>query len=878
MLYDEFDSHKKFAGADVFKNKALEKTEVLKSLNPDFLMREYQKEAFGRFYFYMEEYQGKKTPVYLLFNMATGSGKTLIMAGNILYLYEQGYRDFIFFVNSTNIIDKTRDNFLNAISSKYLFNQKIIINDKQVLVKEVQNFEVRNKDDINIIFTTIHGLHSRLNNPSENKITYEDFEDKKIVLLSDEAHHINALTKSNLNKEEKEEKQSWEGTVQKIFNANKGNIMLEFTATIDLSDENVAKKYEDKIIYKYSLKEFRLDGFSKEVGVLEVELKPIDRALYAIIISQYRRKVAEKYKQRLKPVILFKSQKIDESKKFYDKFLNKIKNLKVEDLKKTEIAARNLVNIEGKETVLIRAFEYFKLNKISFDNLVKELKTDFSENRCIEINSKEESESKQILVNTLEDEINDIRAIFAVDKLNEGWDVLNLFDIVRVNEGRDARHNRPGPTTMREAQLIGRGARYWPFKLEEKDEKFKRKYDEPKNETENELKILEELYYHSRTNPRYIQELKVALKQTGILPDNTREIDVKVKESIKKERFWREGVVCLNEPIKNTRQNISSLKDLGVADKYEYNISSKVGSESILLNDKNVVIRETSSKTISFMDIGYFVVRKAINKLPFYYFDNLKKYLPNLESNKVFFESKKYLANIKIDIKGEPKDLYSIDSETRLNIALDILEKISKDIQNNTFEYQGAKEFSSRKIKEIVKDKKIKIENNDIGEQEYGRGMKETNNRELYLDLGQKSWYIYDENYGTSEEKYFVKFINDSMEKLESKYKEVYLLRNERLFKIFRFSDGSAMEPDFVLFLRKKGEKEYLTYQLFIEAKGDDRITNEDSKWKEVFLVEIEKGGKVELMNEDDKFKLVGMPLYNKNSDDKFIEKFNYYL
>ena len=27
---------------------------------------------------------------------------------------------------------------------------------------------------------------------------------------------------------------------------------------------------------------------------------------------------------------------------------------------------------------------------------------------------------------------NGIRAIFAVDMLNEGWDVLNLYDIVRL--------------------------------------------------------------------------------------------------------------------------------------------------------------------------------------------------------------------------------------------------------------------------------------------------------------------------------------------------------------------------------------------------------------------------------------------------------------
>lgn len=55
MLYDEFNSYKNFAGADVFKDKAIEKTDILKNLNPAFPVREYQKEALGRFYYYCEE-------------------------------------------------------------------------------------------------------------------------------------------------------------------------------------------------------------------------------------------------------------------------------------------------------------------------------------------------------------------------------------------------------------------------------------------------------------------------------------------------------------------------------------------------------------------------------------------------------------------------------------------------------------------------------------------------------------------------------------------------------------------------------------------------------------------------------------------------------
>ena len=148
------------------------------NINEKFELRPYQKEAFGYFEFYLKNSKIRQKPAQLLFHMATGSGKTLIMAGVILRLYELGYRNFIFFVNSTTIINKTRENFLNPSSTKYLFKERIFLGDKELKVSEVENFEGTNGDDIQIIFTTIQGLHSLLNTPKENAITYSDFEDK----------------------------------------------------------------------------------------------------------------------------------------------------------------------------------------------------------------------------------------------------------------------------------------------------------------------------------------------------------------------------------------------------------------------------------------------------------------------------------------------------------------------------------------------------------------------------------------------------------------------------------------------------------------------------------------------------------------------------
>lgn len=60
---------------------------------------------------------------------------------------------------------------------------------------------------------------------------------------------------------------------------------------MDLADQAIAQKYDDKIIFDYTLKRFREDGYSKEVETFVTDLDELDRALQAMILSQYKRKV-----------------------------------------------------------------------------------------------------------------------------------------------------------------------------------------------------------------------------------------------------------------------------------------------------------------------------------------------------------------------------------------------------------------------------------------------------------------------------------------------------------------------------------------------------------------------------------------------------------
>ncbi len=849
------------------ENDIIEKEEISSVIkeNLRFSSRPYQLEAFARFNYYLNEYKKRRKPTQLLFHMATGSGKTLIMAGAILELYKLGYRNFIFFVNTDTIIRKTKENFLNPRSSKYLFKNPINIEGQQVEIREVDNFESINSEDINILFSTIQGLHTRLNNPQENSITFDDFTDQDVVLISDEAHHINSLTKKKLTGTELEVERSWENTVSRIFDSNSENIMLEFTATLELSHPEVAAKYNHKLLFDYPLAQYRADGYSKEVKTNQVDFEPIERALVSTLISQYKKKIFADHGLLIKPVVMMKSKTTAESSEMENAFVSAVKNMNVESLRKLK---------ELKNSTLQTAFAYFDSLGLSDQNIVDDLKDEFSEEKVISVNSKNDSDEKQIIINSLEDADNEYRVIFAVDKLNEGWDVLNLFDIVRLYDTRDSKSGKPGKTTIQEAQLIGRGARYFPFVLEEDQELYKRKFD---NDLENELRVCETLHYHCSHNPKYIDELNNALREIGIIPNEKVEVHLELKDDFKETKFYGSGFILLNKKVENDPKTLLEYREPAIRKHHTYTLRTSTSQETIIF-EKNQVEenRPTYAKNQEHWLINWdhTLLRKAMNSIPFYYFDRLKRYFPSLETMNDFITDKKYLGEVKVAVSGLAKDVKDLEPQIKLRIAKKIFNDIAAEINTTFGDFRGTKTFYREPIRKYFKNKKLYFAVNE-GDAETGKPtMRHNIDPKFYVNLLEKDWYAYKENFGSSEEKFLVKFLDNEMEELQSRFKEVYLLRNERFFKLYRFSDGKATEPDFVLFMTEKKTDENLIYQLFIEPKGEYLISTDS--WKEEFLSEVEQEAKVELY-QNERFRLIGMPFYNENiKKSEFKEKLNH--
>ena len=766
-------------------------------------LRIYQEKALK--YYYANGKSIKQR--HIMFNMATGSGKTLIMAALMLDCYKKGYRNFIFFVNSTSILEKTKANFANKYSSKYLFKENINIDSKNVEINIINNFFESKDECINIYFTTIQALFSLFKNERENSLSFEDLKEQKLVFLADEAHHLNSNTK---NKSENELKEGWETIIKKAYESNNENLLFEFSATIP-QEQNVLEKYQDKIIYEYTLKEFCKDGYSKRIFLMKYDSHNIqDRFLGGILSSLYRELLAIKNGISLKPVVLFKSDGITNSNKNqadFIKFIDSLDSHTISDFYK---------NINAKENELLaRSLEFFKREyQDSYANIIVNfLKNNFKALYILNTNDDKELIKNQILLNNLEDINNQIRIIFAVDKLNEGWDVLNLFDIVRLGNNKSSK-----AVTTKEAQLIGRGARYYPMestKLEfSLEDKYKRKFD---NDIENELSILERLSYHTINEIQFIEELNKTMTEQGILVDSPKErielIPNKELQHMTKNKIY----YAKNKRVKKLEiQQQSNAREIKL--KIEY-ISVPLFSNHIKEDEekfKQKLQENDLQKIESLKNIETKYFLKAMNMLDINFKDLKKDF--NFNSKRDFIEN--YLQNIRVSFSK--KQEFSV--ENNLNIAKFIIENFKTIKQMIKQEY----EVDDFRCQVLNLNKRIIFKNK--------REMKDSIYTWLYYDK-----YSIDSNL----EQEFLNFIESEKEIINKAFKEWFIIRNDGFeeFKIFdnrkdEPTYGFGFEPDFILFGKKiDSNDDFISIQCFIETKGEH--LKENDAWKEEFLMMI---------------------------------------
>lgn len=580
--------------------------------------------------------------------------------------------------------------------------------------------------------------------------------------------------------------------------------------------------------------------------------------LQSVMISEYRRIIAkQKLNRVIKPTILFKTVKntanIDA---LFEKFIKQIENLSIKDL--DEIYSLSSID----------AIKKLK-NSIDKQDLVNAIKYGFKKDSCLVIHSKvKDKEEKLKYLNTLENPKNPIRAIFAVDILNEGWDVLNLFDIIKLDEAK-----KTASSTISEAQLIGRGARYFPFEYKDYD-KYKRKFDKSPDE---EAKILEQMYFHSINQSDYIKAITEELKRIGLINEdeqNEKTIALELKQEFVNSDLYKYGYIYTNKQIPQDKSNINSIGEyVNSYKKKKFYIDNQSKELKVYTEDEMPDVGFKFSSKFKISKIEPAIVRTAINKRSFFYFSSLKKYFQNLKSTKEFIESESYLGGIEIILNTTKK--LELTHDVYIKYILEVLEELQRKIEKNNTTKVGSYKFYPNRINTKIPIKKH---------------MKQKN-AEFRISRSE-DWYVFKAHECTSEEQYFIEFIKENMKELKARYDDIKVIRNEKAFDIFSFDkkqDGARFEPDFIILLKDKQKN---MYQVFCEPKGnwtkDDNNSfgNSSEKWKNDFLEDITKAtkeNKVSLENINEKglslyenscYKILGLPFYNYDMENEFEIKF----
>ncbi|MEY4715362.1 DEAD/DEAH box helicase family protein [Lacticaseibacillus paracasei] len=806
-------------------------------------LRDYQKQSLYNLNYTQKDDHVASRFNQLLFHMATGSGKTDVMAADILYFYHEfGYQNFLFVVNTNAVIAKTRENMLNVQSPKYLFSQPLSIDGETIELREVTRFPTNIEPGVIYLrLTTIQTLANELNTPRENGLTYGDLEKQKLIILADEAHHFSAGTKSKADQKNK----AWEYVLDRIRQANKANRQLEFTATIDLNNEFIYEKYRDKIIFQYDLKEFQNAGYSKKIARLQANADDNEKMLNAVLLSQYRKRMAiQAGVKDFKPVILFKSNKIAVSKAARDQFLTMMDRLTAEDL--AQFIAKQLQTTQS--STLRQAYTYYQT--VDMGSLVRELQRDFQPLNTINVN---DTSSNGILgdlndlrnLNTLEEPSNPFRAIFAVAKLSEGWDVLNLYDIVRIGE-----QPITSTQTNSEAQLIGRGARYNPFVYEDATS-FTRRFDH----STPELQILESLHYHTINDKKYIDNLTKSFEAMQLQVEDDKDFDIlttTVKKSFKKSDVYQYGKLYYNdvEDVPESEYNGLAKYGVPVAELPTVNIETAT-LETTAFDTQNVAgMNETR-----LVKIDEALVKKSMARNPFFRFNTMKKYMPTLNSISEFMYDAQWLGQLKeIQATVSTGADTVLSRETQLLVVEKYLAYIQRMLIMNYKRQRGTNKFIGLPIKEVVQDyqKRVPVNYSNAGVHELIQT----------YDYKKAPWFVYNEAIVDKLERSLIELIQGYVEELQNKYKDVYLIRSDERntkLKLHEFADNvshyAGFLPDFVLYLAN----ESYIYQIYIEPKGTQLL--DQDQWKEDLLTSISPES-VDIIGENGQVKLYGVKFY----------------
>ena len=468
------------------------------------------------------------------FEMATGSGKTLLMGATILDLWHKGYKDFLILTPNTILFDKTIENFTpRAVKSIFGDGWNLTYNlvtgnsyrdktcsweeDKDIsfYVFNMQKFYDKSASAQKDGEDTMRGtpyvrrpLEESLwrDKSGENTISFVEFlRERRPVIISDEAHHY-------------QQKKTTEAILELLPSA-----VLEFTAT-SLEKGGESESFGQNNLYKYPMQRYINEGYGKRIFAVgcgtsdekvtdEVSDSDKQKLVWGMLIHLLKWESLTSVNAPVKKAMLLTKARSIKHADAIDVYLKNWPDSVSGEV--DEVLEQ--VNREGTDIAKI-VRQYTPKNKA---DLVKKLSAVAKSVFTIHSENKSDDEiwtDYQSLDDNKAEIINQVR-IFT-----EGVDYDNFYTIVIL--GDTNYEGKLKKASLVAAQLIGRGLRLY---------KEKREFDILEHELKEQSEVLHVVCDRGRHFDKFVGEVReqMQLKEGSIeIPTEEELLDNKVNRKI----------------------------------------------------------------------------------------------------------------------------------------------------------------------------------------------------------------------------------------------------------------------------------------------------------------------------------------------------------
>lgn len=399
--------------------------------------------------------KGSKKIPFMGFEMATGSGKTMLMGACCYYLARKfGITNFLIIApSSIDIYQKTIRNFQKG-SFETIWSESTDFDFNLVTGDDYQTpsmFFDTNKD-VNIFIFNIDKFGANATNSKKrwessvwkdadgNTVSIQDFlKNKRLAIITDEAHHAQSLK------------------AKTIISGFEPELVLEFTATAVEQVRN-QEKANQSIIYKYDIKRFLEDGHGKLVRAVALDNEDKKRktqdgfseseklklvTLLLIHLVKKRAILLDASCKGLKPISFVK---VKNETQFTQKVYDYIRDELYQDIDNLQIILEKAGKQDLEITNLI-SWLFEEEYKKNLDLLRKDIQ-EVCRNSLF-YHGKSTQEEKKLFDNIRK---NHIEIVVYMQKLDEGIDLPNIYSMAVINDT-----DTEFKTSVK--QIIGRGVR-----------------------------------------------------------------------------------------------------------------------------------------------------------------------------------------------------------------------------------------------------------------------------------------------------------------------------------------------------------------------------------------------------------------------------------